>query len=164
MKTALAARVAVIVRAALTAAFIVWLAPPVLAGGDLPASAVGPRVAHHVRLASALADRLEPLLDGVCPRFASPGEWEAFVEREIDDAVLLVAHVEEAWSEAKTTPDDDVRRAGKAPGRRLRAAVKYADKLQACAESNGSRLDTGGLWQRIELAVARRRAEIALPR
>ena len=149
---------------ALLLPFAALLAGPALAGGDRPAAEVEPRVAFHVRHANQLADHFEELLGGACPRFATREEWDAYVEREFDRVVLMVAHVEEAWSEAKTTPDDDVRREAKAPGRRLKAALPLADKLQACAESNGARLDGGALWRRVEREVPRRRAEIALPR
>jgi hypothetical protein len=151
-------------RVLLAVAAVLAAAAPAIGGGDLPAAEVEPRVAHHVRLAGELADHFDALLGGACPRFATPQEWDAYVEREIESVVLMVAHVEEAWSEAKTTPDDDVRRAAKLPGRRLKAALPLADKLRACAESNGARLDAGGLWRRVEREVPRRRAEIALPR
>ena len=139
-------------------------AGPAFAGGDRPAAEVEPRVAFHVRQANALADHFDALLGGACPRFPTRDEWDAYVEREIDRVVLMVAHVEEAWSEAKTTPDDDVRRAAKAPRRRIKDALPLADKLQACAESNGARLDGAELLQHVEREVPRRRAEIGIPR
>jgi len=139
-------------------------AAPAPAGENLPAAEVEPRVAHHVRHASALADHFEALLEGACPRLATREEWDAWVEREIDRAALMWAHVEEAWAEAKTTADDDVRRAAKAPGRRIKGKLPLAAKLQACAESHGAELDAGALWRRMEGEVQRRRARIALPR
>jgi hypothetical protein len=134
------------------------------AAGDRPAAEVEPRVAHHVRRATELAEHFEALLGDGCPRLATPEEWEGWVEGELDRVVLLVAHVEEAWEEAKTTPDDDVRRAAKVPGRRVRDAQPLVEKLRACAGENGAAFEPGVLWRRIEREVPRRRAEIALPR
>ncbi len=164
MRVILGAAAPVLEATAMAAAALVLAAGPAVAAGDRPAAEVEPRVAFHVRQANALADHFDALLGGACPRFPTRDEWDAYVEREIDRVVLMVAHVEEAWSEAKTTPDDDVRREAKAPRRRVRAAIPLADKLHACAESNGARLDGGALWRRVEREVPRRRAEIALPR
>lgn len=150
--------------AAATVGALLAVAAPAIAGGNLPAAEVEPRVAHHVREATYLADHFETLVTADCPRFASREEWDAYVEREVDRVVRLVAHLEEAWAEAKTTPDDDVRRRAKAPRRRIKDALPLADKLQACAESNGARLDGAELWQHVEREVPRRRAEIAIPR
>jgi hypothetical protein len=77
--------------------------------------------------------------------------------------VLLVAHVEQAWVEAKATGDDDVRRVAKAPRKRLEQARALLDKLSTCADDNGGALNQLGLWRRIEREVPHRQAEIALP-
>jgi hypothetical protein len=77
--------------------------------------------------------------------------------------VLLVAHVEQAWVEAKATGDDEVRRVAKAPRRRLERARSLLDKLTTCAERHGAPLDQLALWRRIEREVPHRQAQIALP-
>jgi hypothetical protein len=77
--------------------------------------------------------------------------------------VLLIAHLEEAWIEAKHTGDDDVRRAAKAPRRRVDRARLLLDKLSGCAEGNGASLSPMALWRRVEREVPGRQAEIALP-
>ncbi|HEU4439580.1 MAG TPA: hypothetical protein VFT36_10020, partial [Methylomirabilota bacterium] len=77
---------------------------------------------------------------------------------------LLLANLEQAWIEAKSTGDDDVRRAAKAPRRRADQARALLDKLSGCASANGASIFPRELWRRIEREVPRRRAEIALPR
>src|SRR5262245_8974519 len=99
-----------------------------------------------------------------CPRFTTPGEWQAYVDTELEQVVLLAAHVEQAWVEAKTTDDDDVRRAAKAPRRRAQEARAFVDKLAGCAEANGSQLQVMTLWKRIGAEVPIRQAQITLPR
>ena len=81
----------------------------------------------------------------------------------MERVVTLMAHLEQAWVEAKATGDDDVRREAKAPRRRVDQARALLDKLQGCAEGNGSQISQGSLWRRIEREVPRRQAEIALP-
>jgi len=76
----------------------------------------------------------------------------------------MAAHVEQAWVEAKTTGDDEVRQAAKAPRKRLGEARPLLNKLQTCAENNGATLSTASVWQRIDREIPRRQAEIALPR
>jgi len=138
-----------------------------LATSALAADAPGDvrsRVDYHVRQATELAEHFDTVIRGQCPRFASSGEWQAYADGEIDRMVLLAAHVEQAWVEAKSTPDDNVRRAAKAPRRRLGEARPLLDKLQACAADNGATFETGSVWQRIDREVPRRQGEIALPR
>jgi hypothetical protein len=132
--------------------------------GDLPAEDVRPRVEHHLRLAGELTDHFDAILRDGCPRFSTPAQWEAFVNGQMDRVILLAAHVEQAWVEAKATSDDDVRRAAKAPRRRLDEARTLLTKLSGCAEANGSILPTGVLWRQFEREVPRKQAEIALPR
>jgi len=81
----------------------------------------------------------------------------------VDRVVLLWAHVEQAWIEAKQTGDDDVRRAAKAPRRRLEDARALLDKMQTCAADNGASFSQGTVWRKIEREVPRRQAQIALP-
>jgi hypothetical protein len=125
---------------------------------------VWPRVVHHLDEASRLAEHLETILRQDCPRFATSSEWQRYVDGEADRVVLLVAHVEQAWVEAKTTDDDDVRRAAKAPRRRVQEARALLDKLTGCAEANGSPLPVMAMWKRIEQQVPSKQAEITLPR
>src|SRR5712691_5319096 len=135
-------------------AFIGLLATSAVAA-DAPGD-VRARVDYHVRQATELAEHFDTVIKGQCPRFASSGDWQAYVDGEIDRMVLLAAHVEQAWVEAKTTPDDDVRRAAKAPRKRLGDAGPLVDKLQVCAANNGATLSPGGVWQRIDREVPRR--------
>jgi hypothetical protein len=151
------------VRVLLVGALIVLTATPA-ATGDLPATTVWPRVSYHLNQVSRLADHLEGILRQDCRRFTTPGEWQAYVDGEVEQVVLMVAHVEQAWVEAKTTDDDDVRRAAKAPRRRVQEARGLVDKLVGCAEVNGSQLQVMTLWKRIEAEVPSKQAQIALPR
>lgn len=121
------------------------------------------RVEHHLREVSDLADHFESVMSGACPQFASPGEWRIYLDGEIDRVVLLMAHLEQAWIEAKHTDDDDVRRTAKAPRRRVEQARALLDKLSACADTNGAPLSQQAVWSRIESEVPQRQAEIALP-
>jgi len=98
-----------------------------------------------------------------CPRFDSTVERRAFVDGEVERVVLLVAHLEEAWSEAKRTSDKDVRRAAKAPRAQAGQAQSLVTKLQTCMGDDGASLEPQAIWRRVEQEVPRRRAEIALP-
>lgn len=122
------------------------------------------RVDHHVHRADALVAHFDDVLRDECPRFADHAQWQSYLDGEIDRLVLLMAHIEEAWAEAKQTGDDDVRRAAKEPRRGLEQAQSLGDKLQTCAEDNGSTLSTAALFTRIQRELPNRRAEIALPR
>jgi hypothetical protein len=128
-----------------------------------PAEEARARMEHHLREVSELADHFESVLSGGCPRFASPGEWRTYLDAEIDRVVLLMAHLEQAWVEAKHTGDDDVRRDAKAPRRRVDQARALFDKLSGCAESNGASFSQMAVWRRIEREVPQRQSEIALP-
>jgi hypothetical protein len=125
---------------------------------------VRPRVDHHLRLAADLAQHFESILATPCPQFSTSAEWNRYLDGEVDRVVLLMAHVEQAWVEAKTTDDDDVRRAAKAPRRRVQEARALLDKLVGCAEANGSPLPVMAMWKRIEQQVPSKQAEITLPR
>jgi hypothetical protein len=148
-----------IVTAVLTAA----LAVPAAAAGFKSPDEVRPRVDHHLQQVETLAQHLETVMTGACPRFASPAQWDRYLDGEVDHVVLLMAHVEQAWVEAKTTGDDDVRRVAKAPRKRLEQARALLGKFSTCADANGSSLNQLGLWRRIEREVPLRQAEIALP-
>jgi hypothetical protein len=122
------------------------------------------RVDYHVRQATELAEHFDDVIKSDCPRFGNSGEWQAYVDDEISRMVLMAAHVEQAWVEAKTTGDDEVRQAAKVPRKRLSGARPLLSKLQSCAEDNGATLSVASVWQRIDREVPRRQAEIALPR
>ena len=121
------------------------------------------RVAHHLRVVNELARHFESVLTGECPRVASVPEWNEYVETEIERVVLLLAHLEQAWIEAKRTDDDDLRRTAKAPRQRVDQARALVDKLQGCASGAGQTFAPLVLWRRIERELPRRQAEIALP-
>jgi hypothetical protein len=118
---------------------------------------------HHLREVTQLAEHFESVMSSGCPHFASPGEWRAYLDGEIDRVVLLMAHLEQAWVEAKHTGDDDVRRDAKAPRRRVDWARALVDKLSGCAESNGASFSQGAVWRRIKREVPQRQSQIALP-
>ena len=148
---------------ALALAAVLALATPASAG-DLPPDAVRPRVEYHLRAANELADHFDAVVRNGCPRFTTTSQWDAYVNEEMDKIILLAAHIEQAWVEAKTTGDDEVRRAAKAPRRRLEEARALVIMLSTCAEANGTTLQTGALFRQLEREVPRRQAEIALPR
>ena len=128
------------------------------------AADIQPRVDHHIREVGVLIEHFETFVAGQCPRFSTVAEWDAYAEGEIDRMLLLAAHVEQAWVEAKRTGDDDVRRAAKAPRRRLDEAPRILNKLSACAEDNGVTLSPGSVYRRLERDLPRRQSEISLPR
>ncbi|MGH6689433.1 MAG: hypothetical protein ACREF4_01950 [Gammaproteobacteria bacterium] len=128
------------------------------------AADIQPRVDHHIRELGVLVQHFEAFIVAECPRFATVAEWNAYAEGEIESILLMVAHAEQAWVEAKRTGDDDVRRSAKAPRRRLDEAPQILHKLVTCAESNGARLSPGSVVSRIERELPRRQSEIALPR
>jgi hypothetical protein len=103
------------------------------------------------------------VLDSDCPHFASSKEWRTYFDGQVELVVLMVAHVEQAWYEATRTGDDEVRRTAKAPRRRLDEARALVDKLQGCAQSNGTSFSNLTVWRRIEREVPQRQTEIALP-
>jgi hypothetical protein len=121
------------------------------------------RVQHHLREVEQLTDHFESVLGRECPRFASAGEWRTYLDEEVERVVLLLAHLEQAWIEAKRTGDDEVRRAAKAPRRRAEEARALLGKLSDCARGNGASISRPELWRRIEREVPLRQAEIALP-
>jgi hypothetical protein len=141
------------------------LAAPALAREPhRPLGEVRARMEHHLREVSLIADHFENVMSAGCPRFPSPVEWRTYLDGEIDRVVLLMAHLEQAWVEAKGTGDDDVRREAKAPRRRVDQARALFDKLSGCAERNGDApFSQMAVWRRIEREVPQRQVEIALP-
>ena len=150
-------------RAALALALTLVTGAPAIAT-EATSATVRARVDHHLKQVERLSGHFEALLGADCPRFPSRAEWDAYVDTETDGLVLLVAHLEQAWVEAKRTGDDDVRRAAKAPKRQGDQGRALVDKLATCAEMNGASFSPMVVWRRIEREVPRRQAEIALPR
>ena len=151
------------IRLLLAAALTVVMTAQGAASGAKSPDAVRPRVDHHLKQIESLAQHFESIMSADCPRFASTAEWDRYLDGEVQRVVLLMAHVEQAWIEAKTTDDDDVRRVAKSPRKRLDQARTLVGKLSGCADANGSSLNQFGLWRRIEREVPRRQVEIALP-
>jgi hypothetical protein len=147
-----------------TGALALLTAIPAWAADELTAEQARPRVAHHLREAGGLARHFEGVLAAGCPRFATAEEFDAYLDAELDRVVLLLAHLEEAWAEAKRTGDDDVRREAKAPRRQVERAHALLDKLQGCAGEHGRTIAPMSAWRRVEREVPRRQAAIALPR
>jgi hypothetical protein len=150
-------------RAVLVAALLLVAAPALAREPRRPVEEARSRMEHHLREVNELATHFEGVLTRDCPRFDSRGEWSAYLDGEIERVVLLMAHLEQAWIEAKHTDNDDVRRTAKAPRKRLDQARALMDKLQGCAEGNGAAFSTMSVWRRIEREVPQRQAEIALP-
>ncbi len=151
-------------RLALSLVLFLAAAVPAGAAGDRPADEIRPRVEHHLRAAADIAGELEPVLTAACPHFAGPEAWDTYLDGNVERVVTMVAHLDQAWEEAKLTGDKDVRREAKAPRRRLDQAQRLVAKLHACADGNGARFEPGAVWQRIERAVPLRQSEITLPR
>jgi hypothetical protein len=121
------------------------------------------RMEHHLNEVNQLATHFEGVLKTGCPRFDSSAEWKSYLDSEVERVVTLMAHLEQAWVEAKATGDDEVRRTAKAPRKRVDQARALLDKLQGCAQDNGAQISQADLLRRIEREVPRRQAEIALP-
>lgn len=139
-------------------------APGAFGAGAKPAAEVLPRVQYHLEHIDTLTQHFDSVLHSPCPHFASADDWNSYFDGEVDRVVLLVAHVEQAWVEAKQTGDDDVRRAAKAPRKRLEEARSLLDKLQECAGDNGATFSHMGVWKKIEREVPQRQTEITQPR
>ena len=150
-------------RASLVLLLLLALAVPVGARDERPPDEARARMEHHLKEVNRLAQHFDGVMSADCPRFASRREWSTYFDGEIDQVVLLVAHLEQAWYEATRTGDDDVRRAAKAPRKRLDQARALLDKLQGCAEGNGASFSSVAVWRRIEREVPQRQSEIALP-
>ena len=151
-----------LVAVAASGAFLALVGGPARAE-QRPAEEIRPRVEHHLQAADSLAQHFETVLTAECPKFDSRAAWRAYFDGEIERVVLMMAHLEEAWAEAKRTGDDDVRRAAKAPRRRVDEARALVGKLQVCANGNGTSFSPTGVWRRIERDVPVRQGDIALP-
>jgi hypothetical protein len=121
------------------------------------------RMEHHLREVNQLSQHFEGVLKTDCPHFDSSDAWTTYLDGEVERVVTLMAHLEQAWVEAKATGDDDVRRDAKAPRKRVDQARALLDKLQGCANGNGAPISQQALWRRIEREIPQRQAEIALP-
>lgn len=132
-------------------------------GGDRTADEARPRVEHHLIEAAQIVRHFESVIAEDCPRFDSAAERRAYIDGEVEQVVLLVAHLDEAWSEAKRTSDKDVRRAAKAPRAQVSQAQSRVTKLQTCVGDGGASLEPRAVWRRVEQEVPHRRSEIALP-
>lgn len=150
-------------RALIVVAVTLAIAAPVAAAPDRTPEAARVRVDHHLREVRQLAAHFEDVLAHDCRRFPSPAEWNVYFDAEIARVVLLMAHVEQAWTEAKHTGDDDVRRHAKTPRKQVDRARTLLDKLQRCASDHGAEFSPMALWRRIEREVPQRQHEIALP-
>ena len=135
----------------------------ITSAGDRTADEARPRVEHHLIEADQIVRHFESVIAEDCPRFDTVAERRAYIDGEVDRVVLLVAHLEEAWSEAKRTSDKDVRRAAKAPRAQVGQAQSLVTKLQTCIGDGGASLEPRAIWRRVEQEVPRRRGEIALP-
>jgi hypothetical protein len=121
------------------------------------------RVDHHLQEVDAVATRLGAVLAEPCPTFSTATQWKQFEAARTDDVVLLMAHLEQAWIEAKAVGDDQLRREAKAPRRHVAEGRQLVEKLQTCAAHNHASFDPLSAWLRIEREIPRRQAEIALP-
>jgi hypothetical protein len=139
------------------------LGTPAAFGGARPAAEVMPRVEYHLREIDQLAEHFQGVLREPCPHFTTSDAWDSYLDEEVDRVVLLVAHVEQAWVEAKQTGDDDVRRAAKAPRKRLDEARTLLHKFQKCADDNGATFSQMTIWEKIQREVPRRQTEIRQP-
>ena len=135
----------------------------IASAGDRTAEEARPRVEYHLLEADQIVRHFESVLAEDCPRFDSAVERRTYIDGEVERVVLLVAHLEEAWSEAKRTSDKDVRRAAKAPRAQVGQAQTLVTKLQTCLGDGAASLEPRAIWRRVEQEVPRRRAEIALP-
>ena len=122
------------------------------------------RVDHHLREVDQIARHFQGVVSTDCPRFSSRNEWRQYFDGEVERMTMLLAHLEQAWSEAKQVGDDTVRRAAKAPRRRIEDARVVLEKLQACAADNGASFSPLSVWTRIEREAPKRQEVIALPR
>jgi len=156
-----------ILRLALAQFVVLYLGIGVLTtvawAGDRSAAEARSRVEHHLHEVDLLSQHFADVLNEDCQRFARPDEWRTYLDGELDRMVLLMAHLEQAWVEAKHTSDKDVRREAKAPRTHVDRAQRLVTKLQTCAGDNGASFDTVAAWRRVERDAPRRQAEIALP-
>jgi hypothetical protein len=150
-------------RRLLAVLLLALLSAPAWARNERPPEEARARMEHHLKEVNRLAAHFDGVMSAGCPRFSSPREWSTYLDGEIDQVVLLMAHLEQAWYEATRTGDDDVRRTAKAPRKRMDQARALLDKLQGCAEDNGAAFSSMSVWRRIEREVPQKQSEIALP-
>lgn len=150
-------------RVALAVVLLAAVALPAWARNERSPEEARTRVEHHLKEVNRLAEHFDAVMSADCPKFPSRHEWTAYFDGEVDQVVLLVAHLEQAWFEATRTGDDDVRRTAKAPRKRLDQARALMDKLQGCAEDNGASVNSMNVRRRIEREVPQKQTEIALP-
>jgi hypothetical protein len=150
-------------RALIVLALALAISAPGAAAAERTPEAARVRVDHHLNQVRQLATHFEGVLADDCRRFPSRAEWTTYFDGEIERVVLLLAHVEQAWLEAKQTGDDDVRRYAKTPRKQVDRARTLIEKLQRCAGDNGAEFSQMALWRRIEREVPQRQVEIALP-
>jgi hypothetical protein len=122
------------------------------------------RVDHHLREVDQIVRHFQGVVHADCPRFSSRAEWRQYFDAEVERMTLLLAHLEQAWIEAKQVGDDGVRRAAKAPRRRVEEARVVLEKLQTCAADNGASFSPLSVWARIEREAPKRQEAIVLPR
>jgi hypothetical protein len=150
-------------RRVLVVVLLAALAAPAWARDERSPEDARARMEHHLKEVNRLARHFDGVLTDDCPKFPSRRDWTTYLDGEIDQVVLLVAHLEQAWYEATRTGDDDVRRTAKAPRKRMDQARALLDKLQGCAEDNGAAFSAMAVWRRIEREVPQKQTEIALP-
>ena len=146
-----------------TLAIVVFLLVAAPSAHAVTAVEARARVEHHLRYVEGLVSHFEALVAMSCPRFPTSDAWDVYMSRESDQFVLLMAHLEQAWVEAKRTGDDEVRRVAKAPRRQSDQFRALMDKLETCAQMNGAAFSPVDVWRRVERDVPRRQADIALP-
>jgi hypothetical protein len=148
----------------LLAAALLALAPAAARANREAAGDIQPRVDHHIKEVNAQIEHFQAFVAAECPHFGTVQEWNTYADGEIDRMLLMVAHAEQAWIEAKRTGDDTVRQSAKVPRRRLDEAPQILEKLAACAQGHGVTLSPGSVYRRLERELPRRQSEIALPR
>jgi hypothetical protein len=122
------------------------------------------RVEFHLERIRNLAAHFQRRLVEPCPRFPTPAEWDAFLDAEVGQAVLLAAHIKEAGTIARRSREEDLIRAVDVPQARGQEARGLAEKVEACARDNGATVDLMKIARRVQRELPRRRAEIRLPR
>ncbi len=139
------------------------LAAPAAGLANTPASQAEERVAFHLARAEAIHDVLAPLVNGPCQRFPTRTAWDSYLATHVDQGVTFSAHLDEAWLDAKTAGDPELKAQVKSARRRMLVGnpVQLIGKLLNCAWQNGAPLDAWGLWRRASAQATRRRQEVA---
>src|SRR5436309_5720638 len=121
-----------------------------VSAGDRTADEARPRVEHHLIAADQIVRHFESVIAEDCPKLDSDAERRAYIDGELERVVLLVAHLDEAWSEAKRTSDKDVRRTAKAPRAQVGQAQNLVTKPQTCTGEGGASREPRAVWRRVE--------------